>query len=138
MKNLFILCSLLFATQSFAGKVKKITCEEGDYKVEINYAQLGNGNKQLRVPFWTLFRKDVALKPYFNTFTNVESGYEGSFLNSYLFGFESNDAVIAVAIPGLKTLAPGFYPEAKSDLFVSLGQEVMDGSTVNCAVEIIQ
>lgn len=136
MKSLLILSVSLLSSLVQAGQLKKISCEVAPYKVEVNYAEIGTAPNNQRVPFWTLFKNDAPLEPFFNTFTDVQIGYDGSFLNSYVFGFMSNDAVIGAAVPGLKTLKPGTYSNAKADLFISLGQDVMDGSTIDCVVII--
>jgi hypothetical protein len=133
-----LLSALIMSFNCFSSTaiVQKIVCAKAPHKVEINYAEFGEGNNLKRIPFWTLFKKGKAIKPYINQFSTVQAAYDGSFLNSYVFGFESANAVIAVAIPGLKELKPSIYTNAKSDLFVDAGSEYMDGSTLNCRVII--
>ena len=131
MKSLLLIGAVLISGILQAGELEKISCEVAPYRVEVNYAEIGEYPNKQRIPFWTLFKNDSPIEPIFNRFDDIQMGYDGSF-----FGFMSNDAVIGAAVPGLKTLKPGIYSNAKADLFVSLGQDVMDGSTVDCVVVI--
>lgn len=71
-------------------------------------------------------------------FTQAQVADDG-FLKSAVFALTSEESVLGAAIPGVlkANLQEGTY-EAKADLFVVYGDGYMDGSSVDCTIQIQQ
>jgi len=121
-------------------ELESISCEKDSYRVDVGFNTIGgNGSVVKKFPIYTLYHNGIAVSPALNGIELSQEGYEGSFFDAYLWGFEDmqNGTVIAVALPGPESrIVPGTYKDAKADLFVTVGDHVMDGATVDCTVVI--
>ncbi len=117
-----------------AAALKSISCEEGDFKVVLEAVNSDQSNQTSYQ--YSLYKEGSLLQPSKLDIPLTNEGFESSFLNSYIWGFEGAESVLLVGLPEMEVLTPGTYTEAKSDLFVVAGDEAMSGSTVSCTVVI--
>jgi hypothetical protein len=135
-----ILASAIFLSLETTARAAQpdveIVCKKGDYSVAVANSTLGGrGNGSVKIPMFVLAKNGQTVGA--GNLKLEGEGYEAGLLGAYVWAYRSSDdsAFIGVGVRGLKSPSPGVY-SGKADLFVTVNNHTLDGSTVPCVVTI--
>ena len=122
---------LVFSGIVSAASITTIKCASDNYSIEI---QVDDQKSLPPKSSFKVFKGDSQVKQ--GSFDKIFEGYEGSFLNAYVWEFiDSEKNSIGIASTEIKELTAGEW-NGNSDLFIEINSDVFQGNTIECKIII--